>query len=124
MYIEENAPHDLLVNGRFVEQLALRQLVHHVLLFIIVRSQNAVQRSARYDVFASFGLCNDGIDIDDRLVVTRCLQERSVLVETDLKSKAKFTNRSLGIQDFSSRDSPLSCNTSASDLAGPDRRRT
>lgn len=74
-----------LVNGRLVQQLALGQLVHHVLLLVVVRRQNAVQGGARDDVFAALGLRDDCVNVDDRLVVTRCLQERGVLVQPDLQ---------------------------------------
>lgn len=76
--------YNLLVDWRFVQQLALGQLVHHILLFVVVRSQNAVQCGACDDVFASLRLSDDRIDIHNGLIVTGCLQERGVLVQTDL----------------------------------------
>lgn len=60
--------------------------MHHVLLLVVVRRQNTVQCGARNYILSALRLGDDCVDIDDGLIVTGRLQERCVLVQTDLEA--------------------------------------
>uniref|UniRef100_A0A2M4D2S5 Putative secreted protein n=1 Tax=Anopheles darlingi TaxID=43151 RepID=A0A2M4D2S5_ANODA len=58
-FLAHEEPQQFFVDGQFLKQLVLGEIVHHIDLFVVVRCKDAVQHSVNHHFLPPFGfLCN------------------------------------------------------------------